>query len=181
MTTSPARMRALPRAPITLPDSDLSAEARSTLLLSSTGTSANNTVEMRHTPALSTSTRQSICPGRKIGPLRGGIKTLRRLRHQYARRTPPPAPIMDSNNPSVKSCCSTRPRPAPRARRAVISWRRAKNLTSSRLLTFAQTIRSTSIPIPSAMPNVGSIKDAPLKGAFHNGSTLIPCPRLVAG
>src|SRR6185437_2575468 len=94
-TTRAPRTRALPRAPTTLPDSDLSAEARSTLLLSSTGTIANNTVETRHTPALSTSTRQSIWPGKKIGPLRGGIRTTSRLRHQYASRTPPAAPITE--------------------------------------------------------------------------------------
>ena len=45
---------------------------------------------------------------------------------------------------SVRNCRSSRPRPAPIARRRAISWRRAVPRTSSRLATFAHAISSTT-------------------------------------
>src|SRR6266567_2636834 len=94
---------------------------------------------------LTTSTRQSICPGKSITiPAAGeGNASTSALRHQYATATPPAAAISESNNPSVKSCFTRRRRPAPRASRIVISWRRSKDRASKRLLTFAHAMSNT--------------------------------------
>ena len=91
------------------------------------------------------------------------------------------AAMLDKTRPSVRSCFKSRPNPAPTASRTVISCRRPKALTSSRLLTFAHTMRSTKTTTPRAMLSVGSRVLALLKGVFHNGYSLIPRPRFVAG
>ncbi len=44
----------------------------------------------------------------------------------------------------MRSCFNRRERLAPMARRTVISWRRAKDLTSSRLPTLAHAMSKTN-------------------------------------
>ncbi len=175
-------MRDFPRAPKTDPDSDFREPAISTLPAWTAGTSANISVETRQTPALNTSTRQSISPFRfATMPAGAGKKTTSKLRHQYATASPPTTAMDDKIRPSVSSCCSKRPWRAPTARRMVISCWRANERTMSRLLTLEHAMRSTTNTTASVILRIGSISAAPLNGAFQSGINLMSWPRLVAG
>ena len=94
---------------------------------------------------------------------------------------PPTAAKAERISPSVKSCFNNRLRPAPIAMRTVISCRRSNDLTRSRLLTFAQAMRSTKITTARAISSVGCIAPALLNGVFHNGRSCTPWPRFVSG
>src|SRR6202040_73754 len=59
--------------------------------------------------------------------------------------------------PSVRSCCKRRLRPAPMARRTVISWRRAKERTRSRLPTLAQAMSRTKTTTATMISSVGPL------------------------
>jgi len=63
----------------------------------------------------------------------------------------------------------------------VSSWRRVKDLTSSRLPTFAEAMSRTKTTTMSMISSVGSIVLALLKGVCQSGQSLMPRPRLVAG
>ena len=145
------------------------------------GTSPTISVAIKQMPALSDITRQSISPGRYIAtPERAGKSSTSACRHQNATRSPPAAPSVERIRPSVRSCFNKRTRLAPMASRIVISWRRANDLTSSRLPTFAQAMRRTNAPTASMISSVGSRVPALLKGVCHNGHSLMPRPRFVA-
>ena len=119
------------------------AAARSILLACIAGTSANSTVVIRHTPALSARTRQSISAGRliMIPAGMGANSSLIRLRHQFARRSPPGRGYGRQNQSLRSEVAATGARrPAPRESRTVISWRRENDRTSNKLPTLAHAI-----------------------------------------
>ena len=66
-----------------------------------------------------------------------------------ARNRPPSPPARLSSTLSVRSCRTTRPRPAPSAMRTAISWVRRAARASSRLATLAQAINNSSPTAPS--------------------------------
>ena len=181
-STKPERTQARPRPPTTPVDSIFIDCARSIFPVCSAGTRPISRVVARQTATLSASTRQSISPGRCIcTPPRAGKSRTSAWRHQYATKRPPAAPNRESTRPSVRSCFNKRPRPAPMARRTVISWRRANDRTRSKLPTFAQAISKTKTTTASMISNVGSRVAALLNGVCHSGQNRIARPRLVAG
>src|SRR5712691_2938878 len=166
--TSPERTHARPPPPTTPAASILSECARSILLVCMAGTTPKSTVVSRHTPALSARTRQSSSPGKCIcTPPRAGKSSTSKWRHQYASSRPPVAPKRESTRPSVSNCFHRRARPAPTARRTLISWRRAHERTRSKLPTFAQAISRTNATTAIMISSVGSSVPALLKGVCH--------------
>ena len=74
------------------------------------------------TPALIASTRQSSAPGsRSRTPPRGGVSSASASRSQVRNDKPARGANADRINPSVSSCLTRRPRPAPTESRIVIS------------------------------------------------------------
>ena len=65
-----------------------------------------------------------------------------RISH-HARPMPTAAPAAASNRLSISNCCTRRPRPAPSARRTLISRARAAPRASSMPATFAHAISRT--------------------------------------
>src|SRR5439155_3907465 len=182
-STSAERNRDRLLPPRTPPASALSAFERSTSLERIAGTSANNRVDAMQIPALAASTRQSIWPGKSITVPGngGGNASTSALRHQYATAIPPTAAMSESNNPSVTNCLTRRLRPAPSARRIVISCRRNSDRASKRLLTLAHAISKTKNTTAIVIASVDVMFPAPLKGVFHNGTSWFSWPRFVSG
>ena len=84
---------------------------------------------------------------------------------------PPTAAISERINPSVKSCLINRRRPAPSARRIVISWRRSRDRASNRLLTFAHAMSRTKNTTAIVIASVDVMFPAWLNGVLHNGES----------
>src|SRR5438552_18756149 len=103
--------------------------------------------------------------------VRTGDTSTRALRHQYATMIPPAAATAERHKPSVKSCLIKRRRPAPSARRIVISWRRRNERASKRLLTFAQAIKRTKNATPLVIASVDDRFPTALNGVFHKGKS----------
>src|ERR1700722_10597 len=175
------RRRDLARLPEEVPDSAFSAPAISRLVVCSAGTKANIRVETRQTPALNASTRQSIWPDKFVAMTDDkGKKITSRFRQKYATTSPLTEERTERMRPSVRSCLNNLPRLQPMASRTVISCWRAKDLTSSKLLTFAQAIRRTKNTATREIPRVGASAPAWLNGVFHKGKIFTPRPRLVS-
>ncbi len=105
-----------------------------------------------------------------------------------ATRMPSPPPNSDSRTLSVSNCRRILARPAPRAARRAISFRRAVARDRRRLATFAQAISSTipteenkSSSLPRTSPTTSSCSGMAVASAFQsrfigNGNI----PRMVA-
>ena len=82
-------------------------------------------------------------------PANGGIATRSRTADAHAASSRPAIPpISASTRLSVSSWRTSRPRVAPSDNRMPISFRRAADLASSRLATFAQAMSSTRPTAP---------------------------------
>ena len=114
-------------------------------------------------------TRRSIAKSSGSGsaPAGGGAAANAWSKAQ-ARATPARPPISDSSTLSVRSCCSSRPRLAPSARRTASSRRRPAARDSSRLAMLAHAISST---VPTTPPSRSAAERSCGRGPRSGSST----------
>ena len=98
-----------------------------------------------------TSTARASSPGTG-----GSIATTSPAAHRASTR-PAPAPTRVSSRLSVTSCRTSRPRPAPNARRTPISCPRAVDRASSRLARLKQAASRARVTSPSSGNTNGAI------------------------
>ena len=120
----------------------------------SAGTRPNTTLVATAIAIVKASTRQSTPTSPSRGMLAGPIAISARVA-QNATTSPATPPARPSTTLSARNCCTSRQRPAPSAARTATSRVRPLARASSRLATFTQATRRTSVTAPSRISSAG--------------------------